>query len=64
MPKNRIFNDNYLCPPRGGTRLDDIFSQEVSNLLVYKGLIIKRLDLVAIGLQLGKEVCKEGWFTK
>ena len=44
MSMKRAF-DNHLCLPRrggggGGSRLNDIFGQEVSNLLTYEGLII------------------------
>ena len=50
----------------GGTRLNDIFGQEASNLLMYDGLIIlaKMSRLSCNWFVAGKEVCKEGWFPK
>ena len=40
MSKKRVSDNHNLCPPRGGIRLNDIFGQEASNIMMYDGLII------------------------
>ena len=66
MLKKRVFDKHNLCPPRGGTRLNDTFILEGGNLLMYEGLIIlaKMSRLSSDWFAAVKEVCKERWFPK
>ena len=61
MSNKSVFDNHNLCPPRIGTRLNDIFGQEASNLLMCEGLIIlaKTSQHSCDWFAAGKEVCKD-----